>query len=1155
MLRIMYVDRDFIMLRFCIVIFFCNFCFLSLVKSQSLTECLEVASKFRNTCPSLINASSNIRDMPGQLVTCMDVGQCQDKDTSLQCIWTRQLCVTCRQVGNEVKIRIQTNAMPDHCYYSPMVPPVPKYIDYEVAFDKDINGRRFAPESNSELDQIVCNKTMVSDEQVPAEYNFIRTEYNLINTWPPAPKLSLDKIVGVAINGVPFITALDDNNEDTWSASAREKVKQPIDTCLGHTTADGMYSYPLIPVCIHDVREIALQSDILHPMSRQFLCNWKVEGHDGCRNISTYMLREYVSSEFRSEYKENVLYNSHGKNRRRLSLEESPFEGPPKFQVRAYIGGDTSSYTISGASGNPTLTLLRSKTYIFDIATNGHPFMIQYADGTAYTDGMNFERSSWGDSGYAGMDRGTITFTIPENAPNTLYYRCTRHSIVMEGELRIVVASTAGNTGAILPVGCDGIFGSGLKYDQCGRCGGTNTDKDACGVCFGDNATCTGCDGIVNSGKKLDLCGVCDGSNECVNHLQDASNKVQTDSASVVVHAQSTAANTTENTVKKIFQRKGQHILGVAKDGHAIFGPYYSDGSEATSGVDICNGANLDTDGDKVTDTYGYFVRRSFPYVLSCYGPGNYPTAAKPSCTASPPSSYLPWLNYTYPGIAPPPFDNGEFQPRHKPNAVKIDVTSVSDSSLGNKLSRCNDLEKHSDVQSGFALVGTQLHAFVKRITVVFPTPFLTAPTISRVKLGLNLGKSTMIDLQNGYLLSVVSTDENKFIFDVTEKNGKPWQDILFVDWEAVSPRRLDCTMRSSIVEMEHIDSNAQYVIATMKVNHTTLNFPLIIPGSSTITLNGPSERVIVSPGSAWSDGMGTMIEVSNTKETPCTMNNFVFEKTTRGCILVNNGGTLILTNSIIQDNDGLSKGAGMTVLTNAMVTMTNVIFRQNHVKTSFLEGVAGGAALFIYPKAIVSLSGGLVEYNTAVNSRGDTHGGAILNHGSLSIDTTLIQHNQAISGLYNRHGETGHAIPSRPDASRKTSETDTTGHVGYGHGGAIYHDGEKFIGEDLTIFNNSASQSGGAAFYTRAMTLKRCTVQNNTAKMGPAFRSPAYTENPHLENCNVFWNSCSIERSSGQALTESYYPGQESVPLEGAYGFVHHVGLPPQKISYYDNL
>ena len=79
--------------------------------------------------------------------------------------------------------------------------------------------------------------------------------------------------------------------------------------------------------------------------------------------------------------------------------------------------------------------------------------------------------------------------------------------------------------------------------------------------------------------------------------------------------------------------------------------------------------------------------------------------------------------------------------------------------------------------------------------------------------------------------------------------------------------------------------------------------------------------------------------------------------------------------------------------------------------------------------------------------------------------------------------------------------------------------------------------------------------MQNNTAKMGPAFRSPAYTENPHLENCNVFWNSCSIERSSGQAVTESYYPGQESVPLEGAYGFVHHIGLPPQKISYYDNL
>ena len=91
--------------------------------------------------------------------------------------------------------------------------------------------------------------------------------------------------------------------------------------------------------------------------------------------------------------------------------------------------------------------------------------------------------------------------------------------------------------------------------------------------------------------------------------------------------------------------------------------------------------------------------------------------------------------------------------------------------------------------------------------------------------------------------------------------------------------------------------------------------------------------------------------------------------------------------------------------------------------------------------------------------------------------------------------------------------------------------------------------------FYTNIITLKRCTVQNNSAYMGPAFRSPAYTGNPVLELCKVFWNSCQIERSSGQAVTESYFPGQESVPLDGTHGFVHRIGLPPQKISYYDDL
>eukprot|EP00944_MAST-04C_sp_MAST-4C-sp1_P013029 g13029.t1 len=1059
---------------------------------QSMADCLSVASKFRNTCPSLRNASNNIRDMPGQLVTCMDVGQCNDQTAGFQCSWVRQLCVTCHQAGDTVKIRVQSNGMPDHCYYSPMVAPRPKFIDYEVNFNTEVKTNRFSPTTSGELDSIVCNRSMVSDSQVPATYDFIRTPYDLINTVPPSPQLSLDKVVGVAINGVPFLTPLNDENIDTWSDSPQNRVKEPVDTCLGYTTSDGMYTYPLIPVCIHDIREPSLQADALHPMSRQFLCNWRDEGHDG-----------------------------------KLSLEESPFEGPPKFQVRAYIGGDKSAYTISGAFGNPTLTLRRSKTYIFDVATNGHPFMIQYANGAAFLDGITIERSSWGDSGYTGLDRGTITFTVPSKAPKTLYYRCTRHTIHMVGELRIVSQDVSPESMGILPVGCDGVLGSGKEYDQCGRCGGTNEDKDACGVCFGDNTTCTGCDGVVNSGKVLDLCGVCGGGNDCIPQQNRASDLANSDStANIVINSQPTKVS--ENTVEKIFQRRGQHILGVAKDGHAIYGPYYADGSEATAGVDVCNGAMLDTTGDKVVDTYGYFVRRNFPYTLSCYGPGNYPIAAKPSCTASAPIAYLPWLNFTYPGIAPVPFDNGDFQPRHKPNDVHIVVTSVDDSGFF----RCMELEKHSDVQSGTALVGNGLRHMIKKITVVFPQPFILAPLIHQIHVNLNKSK---VFQTNEYLLTVRSVDKEKFTFDVRQKDYRPWSDILFVNWHAVSARRLDCTLRSAVLEANFIDSANQQVLTTFKTNHTILDSQLSISGEGKLSINGPKGKVVISKGSAWRSGMIPMIRVANSKSTRCEISNAIFEKSIGGCILVQNGGSLSLQNSIIRSNYGIIKGSGMTIERDGIVEMTNVIFQHNYAQTSFLEGAAGGGALYVEAGASAYISGGLLEYNMAVNSRGDAFGGAILNYGKLTITSTLIQHNTAIGGKFNRHGESGHA--------------------GNGNGGAIYHDGEILSITDSTIFNNSASRSGGAVFFTGDIELTRCTVRNNSAYMGSAFRSLSYVNNPRLMDCDVFWNSCEIERSSGQAITESYYPGQKSIPFDGTHGYIHYAGLPQQQISYYDDL
>ena len=98
---------------------------------QTMADCLSVASNFRNTCPSLRNASNNVRDMPGQLVTCMDVGQCNDQTAGLPMLmWVRRLYVTCNQAGDTVRINYSPmDARPlllQPCGYHE-----PKFIDYK----------------------------------------------------------------------------------------------------------------------------------------------------------------------------------------------------------------------------------------------------------------------------------------------------------------------------------------------------------------------------------------------------------------------------------------------------------------------------------------------------------------------------------------------------------------------------------------------------------------------------------------------------------------------------------------------------------------------------------------------------------------------------------------------------------------------------------------------------------------------------------------------------------------------------------------------------------------------------------------------------------------------------------------------------------------
>ncbi|WP_239540785.1 hypothetical protein [Spongiivirga citrea] len=80
---------------------------------------------------------------------------------------------------------------------------------------------------------------------------------------------------------------------------------------------------------------------------------------------------------------------------------------------------------------NPDLTLKRGETYEFTVNTPGHPFFIKSAQTTGTGDQYNAGVTENGAS------QATITFTVPNDAPNTLFYICEFHS-PMTGTFTIV---------------------------------------------------------------------------------------------------------------------------------------------------------------------------------------------------------------------------------------------------------------------------------------------------------------------------------------------------------------------------------------------------------------------------------------------------------------------------------------------------------------------------------------------------------------------------------------------------------------------------------------------------------------------------------------------------------------------------------------------
>ncbi len=92
---------------------------------------------------------------------------------------------------------------------------------------------------------------------------------------------------------------------------------------------------------------------------------------------------------------------------------------------------NASDYLIDGQP-DPTLTLVRGQTYTFDFVDNGHPFYIKSALGSGTSGRFD---AGVVNQGSKSSDRDLV-FTVPNDAPDTLYYQCSAHPN-MQGELQL----------------------------------------------------------------------------------------------------------------------------------------------------------------------------------------------------------------------------------------------------------------------------------------------------------------------------------------------------------------------------------------------------------------------------------------------------------------------------------------------------------------------------------------------------------------------------------------------------------------------------------------------------------------------------------------------------------------------------------------------
>ena len=116
----------------------------------------------------------------GSNIRCPGATDSQSYTKRNPCTWTRKLCVTCRQDGSDVFIRVQGNGLPNHCINSTTNNAVANELGWEVIFQPDMTGIKNYEstdiDTDAKTDELLCDISRTKRRNMNAASKFINID-------------------------------------------------------------------------------------------------------------------------------------------------------------------------------------------------------------------------------------------------------------------------------------------------------------------------------------------------------------------------------------------------------------------------------------------------------------------------------------------------------------------------------------------------------------------------------------------------------------------------------------------------------------------------------------------------------------------------------------------------------------------------------------------------------------------------------------------------------------------------------------------------------------------------------------------------------------------------------------------------------------------